>query len=617
MLQMAIFCTYCKKPGHTINKCRNLNCKASQSSTLFIPPKQSLRHKKPVATANVVNTPQQLFQPYMFECKVSLLGSENKVVPINILRDTGAAQTIMSKDVISNITTAYTGEKVILSDLSSHPSYPLAKVYIQCPLVSGEVQVAIKSDELPVPGVQLLLGNDLAGSLVVPNLTVVESPLETSPTEALDTATPHLFPSCAVTRSQSKNKDFSVHPPTVLPSEDLYSSVIIKDNLITAQEQDDTLCKIRHAVNEGKDLSKLPCFYYQEGVLMRAYRPPELQELDTWSETHQVVIPTSVRPPIIEMAHDGVSGHLGIHKTYKKILQHFFWPGMKQDMTKFIKTCHICQLIGKPNECISPAPLKDIPVQTEPFEKIVIDCVGPLPRTKKGKQYILTIMDTATRYPEACPLKNISSKSIIKCLLHFFTAVGIPKVIQSDQGSNFTSNFFQQIVNELNITHLTSSAYHPQSQGCLERCHQIFKAMFKKFTLLFHLTPGNALSSKFCGPYIVAQKLTPLNYIVHTPDRRKDTQLVHVNLMKSYLSREPEEDSQTPVPVTNVYAVRKESGTLPPEEDSDLEFDISAPKGRRSNSQILLNLDEYFSCLPSSQRSDLKQLLRSFQKSNS
>ena len=60
---------------------------------------------------------------------------------------------------------------------------------------------------------------------------------------------------------------------------------------------------------------------------------------------------------------------------------------MKQDVTKFIKTCHICQLVGKPNECISPAPLKAIPFQTEPFEKIIIDCVGPLPRTKKGNQY--------------------------------------------------------------------------------------------------------------------------------------------------------------------------------------------------------------------------------------
>lgn len=52
----------------------------------------------------------------------------------------------MSKDVLPNITDAYTGDKVILLDLSSHPSYPLAKVHLQCPLITDEVQVAIKSD---------------------------------------------------------------------------------------------------------------------------------------------------------------------------------------------------------------------------------------------------------------------------------------------------------------------------------------------------------------------------------------------------------------------------------------------------------------------------------------
>ena len=65
--------------------------------------------------------------------------------------------------------------------------------------------------------------------------------------------------------------------------------------------------------------------------------------------------------------------------------------------------------------------------------------------------------------------------------------------------------------------------------------------------LLFLPILGNSLQSKFSGPNVVAKKLSPLNYIVHTPDRRKDTQLVHINLMKSYLSREPEEDFTTNV----------------------------------------------------------------------
>ena len=73
--------------------------------------------------------------------------------------------------------------------------------------------------------------------------------------------------------------------------------------------------------------------------------------------------------------------------------------------------------------------------------------------------------------------------------------------------------------------------------------------------LLFLLTPGNSLQSKFSGPYVVAKKLSPLNYIVHTHHRHKDTQLEYINLMKSYLPREPEKDSTTnmlPVAYINV-----------------------------------------------------------------
>ncbi|ORD93238.1 hypothetical protein ECANGB1_553 [Enterospora canceri] len=80
----AMYCTYCKKPGHTIQKCRHPNCKGSQSPNPFVPFKSNYGPKKPVATANIANSPHQLFQPYIFTGKVSLTDSENKVFPIQI-----------------------------------------------------------------------------------------------------------------------------------------------------------------------------------------------------------------------------------------------------------------------------------------------------------------------------------------------------------------------------------------------------------------------------------------------------------------------------------------------------------------------------------------------------
>ena len=86
-------------------------------------------------------------------------------------------------------------------------------------------------------------------------------------------------------------------------------------------------------------------------------------------------------------------------------------------------------------------------------------------------------MCTSTRFPEAIPLRNIKTKSIVKALIKFFTFVGLPKSVQSDQGSNFMSGIFQQVMHELGIKQYWSCAYHPESQGALERFHQILKNM--------------------------------------------------------------------------------------------------------------------------------------------
>lgn len=118
-----------------------------------------------------------------------------------------------------------------------------------------------------------------------------------------------------------------------------------------------------------------------------------------------------------------------------------------------------------------------------PFERVLVDCVGPLPRTKSGNQYVLTMMCASTRYPEAVPLHTIKAKAVIKALVKFFSTFGLPKFVQSDQGTNFMSTVFSQVMAELKVNHQKSSPYHPESQGALERFHQTLKSMLRKFCL--------------------------------------------------------------------------------------------------------------------------------------
>ena len=90
-------------------------------------------------------------------------------------------------------------------------------------------------------------------------------------------------------------------------------------------------------------------------------------------------------------------------------------------------------------------------------------------------------MCTSTRFPEAIPLKNIKTMSTVKALIKFFTFVGLPKSVQSDQGSNFMSGIFQHVMHELGIKQYRSSAYHPESQGALERFHRTLKNMIRSY----------------------------------------------------------------------------------------------------------------------------------------
>ena len=122
-----------------------------------------------------------------------------------------------------------------------------------------------------------------------------------------------------------------------------------------------------------------------------------------------------------------------------------------------------------------------IPVVGQPFEKIAMDIVGPLERSKSGNRYVLVICDYATRYPEAIPLRSIEAKKIANELVKLFSRVGIPREILTDQGSNFTSKLLKQIYLLLSVKGVTTSPYHPQTDGLVERFNGTLKSMIRKF----------------------------------------------------------------------------------------------------------------------------------------
>ena len=486
--------------------------------------------------------PQKCMKPFQFEGFVAA-SEQDSMVPVRIMRDTCASQSVILRNSLANMDELLTGQSVVLHGIGGVVVDPLCRLFLKSDLFTGYVTMAVE-DCLSVNDVQILLGNDIAGCQVVPDPIVRFKPLVESPTADLDLERPELFPSCMVTRSgvlHGSSQDPDVYDNSLVESsvlnheveddvdnlnlcrlfegtsdvsmrgsasessdveitkdvtrenanfltqteDELYigNSIVSHADLVAEQRRDESLQGLFSLVLDVNDSKAHDiCYFLKAGVLVRKYFPSVLSKQCSWGEVHQIIVPQRLRSYVLKVAHD-LSGHLGVRKTKEKILKFFFWPNLHKTVSVYCRNCHFCQLSGKPNQRLRPVPLQPIPVMEEPFSKVLIDCVGPLPKTRKGNQYLLTVMCASTRDPEAIPLRSITSKTIVQELVKFFTKFGIPNVVQSDQGSNFTSNTFQQAMQVLGIKNYRSTAYHPESQGALERFHQTLKSMLTKYCL--------------------------------------------------------------------------------------------------------------------------------------
>ena len=193
----------------------------------------------------------------------------------------------------------------------------------------------------------------------------------------------------------------------------------------------------------------------------------------------QLLVPNAYVSRVLYLAHTHQLGaHLGEKKTYDRIVARFYWPGIKRAVADFCRACPECQ-INAPRP-VQRNPLVPLPIIDVPFSRLAMDIVGPLPKSARGHRYILVILDYATRYPEAIPLRVASAKAVAHELFMMFSRVGIAKEILSDQGTNFMSRLLTQLYQWLKIKRIRTSAYHPQTDGLTERFNQTLKKMMRK-----------------------------------------------------------------------------------------------------------------------------------------
>ncbi|KAK7091587.1 hypothetical protein V1264_009251 [Littorina saxatilis] len=282
--------------------------------------------------------------------------------------------------------------------------------------------------------------------------------------------------SAVTTRAQAK-KDKTTTPLRVTNSS--ATAVVDRDRLIQLQEADLTLTKYRsRPVKEMTKGEGTVHFEVKAKILYRVFQHPRV---NGGKPLRQVLVPQPLRRQVMEVAHDSImGGHLGVKKTSDRIQAAFYWPRLHADVTRFCRSCDICQKTI-PRGRVPKVPLQKMPLIDRPFKRVAIDLIGEIkPPSEAGHRWVLTLVDYATRYPEAVPLKKIDTETVAEALVDIFSRIGVPEEILTDLGTQFVSECMEEVNRLLSIRHLTTTPYHPMCNGLVEKFNATLKSTLKK-----------------------------------------------------------------------------------------------------------------------------------------
>lgn len=243
------------------------------------------------------------------------------------------------------------------------------------------------------------------------------------------------------------------------------SSFSLNDLPVT-QNQDDEL---QHLIKNTPNSSK---------IQMKLVQIPDSKD-KVWCEVsngkNRPFIPKVWRQKIFDSLHS--LSHPGVRATRKLVSSKYFWPQMNVDTGYWAKSCMGCQRSKVSRHIKSPFAKFDIP--SGRFQHVHIDIVGPLP-ISNGFTYILTIVDRFTRWPEAIPMRDMTALTVATIFYQeYITRFGIPSVVTTDQGTQFESKLFRDLIKLIGSSRIRTTPYNPKANGMVERFHRQLKASLK------------------------------------------------------------------------------------------------------------------------------------------
>lgn len=247
-----------------------------------------------------------------------------------------------------------------------------------------------------------------------------------------------------------------------------------------------------------------------------------------WWWRDKLYVPRSMRQMILKQVHKApAAGHWGVMKTLELLTRTFDWPNLRTDVLRFCSSCKSCQAV-KVDHRAPQGTLMPIPIPDRPWSKIGVDFIVKLPLSK-GFDSIMVVVDHFSKTAHFIPANETwKADQLAEAFIdQVFRLHGLPEKIVSDRGTTFMSHFWTSVLRQLKITPTPSTAFHPQTDGQVERTNALLEDYLRHYVSLeqtdwacwlalaefsYNNTP---LASTRCSPFFATNGFHPrFNYLV-------------------------------------------------------------------------------------------------------
>jgi hypothetical protein len=204
-----------------------------------------------------------------------------------------------------------------------------------------------------------------------------------------------------------------------------------------------------------------------------------------WKNHYQLVVPdhNGLRVKFLHDAHDAeFSGHPGVDRTLNNLSRHYWWPGFRQDVRKYVAECDSCQR-NKPSNLAKAGLLQPLPIPGAPWRTITMDLITDLPETDKGHDSVVVFVDKLTKMTHIAPCnKTISAEEFADVYLANVVRLhGFQEAIISDRDPRWTSEFWRQVCKLFETKLKFSTAFHPETDGQTERMNRTIEETLRHY----------------------------------------------------------------------------------------------------------------------------------------